>query len=432
MPEQTAVTVRATVLPDRHPLVERELRALRAEGPASPDLPFAELAGVHFARLFVLDGADDGAAAGAADGAGRGIPASLVYMADVDGSTEQHLADLAQRAGHGMDRVFGHCLDYPAAPGAEQRRAWLTRHTLRPAAYYVHTAGRTVEQIRAELRLRDELEDLADAPDLRAGAPGAALVRRRLVDAVHARPDLRWAARPAAGPGRGRAVRAALALGATALLGLLLLPVLVPVLLGWLVLVRLRERQEVPEAGPADPEHLHDVMQYEDFGAQNPFTAVGLVKPGLVRRTTMRVALAGLEFANRHLFWRDRLAGVRTIHFARWLPLDGGRRLVFASAYDGSLESYMDDFIDRLHWGINLVFSNGVGFPRTRWLVFGGARDEIAYKHYLRRHQVATVVFYSAYATATARTLDTNAEIRNGLSHSPRDDASAARWLSLL
>ncbi len=423
MPEQTAVTVRATLLPDRHPQVRQQLRALRGEGPSSADFPFAELAGVHFARLFVLDEATD------ADG--RAIPASLVYMADVDGGAEQHLADLAQRAGPGLDRLFGHCADYPAAPGAADRRTWLSRHTLRPAAYYVHTAGRTVDQIRAELRLRDELEDLADVPDVRTGG-GARAVRQRLVDGVHARPDLRWAARPAAGPGPGRAVRSALALGAATLLGLLLLPVLVPVLLGWLVLVRLRERQEVPEAGAADPEHLHDVMQYEDFGAQNAFTAVGLVKPGFVRRTTMRVALAGLEFANQHLFWRDRLAGVRTIHFARWLPLDGGRRLVFASAYDGSLESYMDDFIDRLHWGINLVFSNGAGFPRTRWLVFGGARDEIAYKHYLRRHQVATVVFYSAYATSTARTLDANAQLRSGLSHIPRDDAGAARWLSLL
>ncbi len=111
---------------------------------------------------------------------------------------------------------------------------------------------------------------------------------------------------------------------------------------------------------------------------QNPFTAVGEVKAGLVRRVTMRVALAGLGFACRHSFARDNLAGVTSIHFARWVPLDDGERLIFASSYDGSLESYMDDFISRLSWGINLVFSNGVGFPRARWLVLGGARDEIS------------------------------------------------------
>ena len=118
-----------------------------------------------------------------------------------------------------------------------------------------------------------------------------------------------------------------------------------------------------------DQSHVDEVRQYEDFGAQNPFTAVGEVKPGLVRRVTMRVALAGLDFANRHAFARDTLSGVDSIHFARWVLLDDNRRLIFASSYDGSLESYMDDFISRLSWGINLVFSNGVGFPRARWLV---------------------------------------------------------------
>ena len=77
----------------------------------------------------------------------------------------------------------------------------------------------------------------------------------------------------------------------------------------------------------------------------------------------MRGVLLGLDYANRHVFNRDNLAGVRTIHFARWVPVDDGRRLIFASSYDGTLESYMDDFIDRLSWGLNAVFSNGMGYP---------------------------------------------------------------------
>jgi len=175
---------------------------------------------------------------------------------------------------------------------------------------------------------------------------------------------------------------------------------------------------------------VHEVERYEDFAAQNPFTAVGLLKPGPVRQATMRVALAGLDWGCRHLFARDNLAGVRTIHFARWLPLDDGRRVVFASSYDGSQESYMDDFIDRLSWGVNLVFSNGLGYPRTRWLVSGGARDETSYKRYLRRHQVPTVVFYSAYQDLSARNVDDNSLIRDGLRGT--GDGDAARWLRQL
>ena len=74
--------------------------------------------------------------------------------------------------------------------------------------------------------------------------------------------------------------------------------------------------------------------------------------------------LFGLDYATRHVFNRGNLAGVKTIHFARWVFLDGRRRMFFASNYDGSLESYMDDFIDKVAWGLNLVFSNGVGYPR--------------------------------------------------------------------
>ena len=49
----------------------------------------------------------------------------------------------------------------------------------------------------------------------------------------------------------------------------------------------------------------------------------------------------------------------------------------------------MDDFIDKVRLGPEPVFSNGVGYPRTRWLVLDGAKDETAFKHYLRSHQVA-------------------------------------------
>src|SRR5437764_9273672 len=125
--------------------------------------------------------------------------------------------------------------------------------------------------------------------------------------------------------------------------------------------------------------------------------------------------LRGLDYFSRHVYNKDNLAGVRTIHFARWVSIDNGRRLIFASNYDGSLESYMDDFIDKLAWGLNAVFSNGVGYPPTRWLLFGGARDEQAFKSYLRLHQLPSV-WYTAYGDLSARNIDENTRIREELS----------------
>ena len=50
--------------------------------------------------------------------------------------------------------------------------------------------------------------------------------------------------------------------------------------------------------------------------------------------------------------------------------------MVFASSYDGGHQAYMDDFINKVAWGLNLVFSSGVGWPRTDWLLLRGARRE--------------------------------------------------------
>jgi hypothetical protein len=137
------------------------------------------------------------------------------------------------------------------------------------------------------------------------------------------------------------------------------------------------------------------------------------------------------SYATRHVFNDGTLVGVKTIHFARWVFLDDRTQLVFTSNYDGSLESYMDDFIDKLAWGLNAVFSNGAGYPRTSWLLQGGAHDEHRFKDFLRVHQAPTQVWYSAYPDLTARNLQNNARLRAGLSGS-LTASEAADWLQRL
>jgi hypothetical protein len=111
--------------------------------------------------------------------------------------------------------------------------------------------------------------------------------------------------------------------------------------------------------------------------------------------------------------------------------LDGSARSVFASNYDGSTESYMDDFIDKVAWGLNAVFSNGAGYPKTRWLLFGGARDEQAFKGFLRVHQLPTQVWFAAYDQVSALNIVDNARMRAGL-HGELDERETQVWLRLL
>ena len=118
---------------------------------------------------------------------------------------------------------------------------------------------------------------------------------------------------------------------------------------------------------------MKHLAEIEDHDVTNQFTAIGTIKPGRFRRWSAMFFLWLLHNACRHVFSRGYLTRVSTIHFARWVFLDNKQRLLFASNYDGSLESYNNDFVDRVPFGLNLVFSNGQGWPRTAFLLFGGS-----------------------------------------------------------
>ena len=164
---------------------------------------------------------------------------------------------------------------------------------------------------------------------------------------------------------------------------------------------------------------------------QNPFTSAGLLKPGPFRRFTANLVLWGTNFLTRHVFNHASLIGVKTIHFAEWIFIDQKRRVVFTSNYDGSLENYMDDFVDKIAWGLNASFSNGLDYPKTNWLILNGAHDEQVFKRFNLMHQLVAPFWYAAYQGLTALNIDNNAEIRAGL-YGAMDDAAARAWLRRL
>jgi hypothetical protein len=423
MPHQVAITIRAPIRAGAVAALSELLAELGRKGAHDRAIPFGELPGVHFARFFVLEEVKD------LDG--RPIPASLVYLSDVDAPLDRHLRQLGGKADV-LDEVFGYCEDYPvAASTVAARVAWLRRHLVSSAVTYVNTVGRGLDQIRQEARLREALQDFLDEPGRDWSGRTPAEVRREIQRFVASRPDLAWAMSPPRRPGIVFRVRETAHKVALPLLVLLLLPGLIVALPVWAVLLRWHERRDKEEAKRADPARVAELTKYEDHVAQNAFTAIGFVKAGIFRRVTMRVVLAVVSYAVRHFYNAGTLAGVRTIHFARWVPIDGGRRLFFASNYDGSQESYMSEFIDRLAWGLNAVFSNGHGYPRVRWLIKGGAENEQAFKNYLRSHQVPAPVWYSAYDNLTADNVAANARIRAGL-HANLTPAQVTDWLALL
>jgi hypothetical protein len=92
----------------------------------------------------------------------------------------------------------------------------------------------------------------------------------------------------------------------------------------------------------------------------------------------------------------------------------------------------MDDFINKVAWGLNLVFSNGVGYPSTSFLIKGGAEQEAKFKRYLRNRQQPTDVWYKAYPGLTAYDLARNRLVRKGLETRRLGERASREWLGRL
>lgn len=397
--------------------------------PLNSILPFAQFGRLHFARFVILDDPtrEDIRQHGIAP---PPLQTSLLFLGDCDGDGDDFLESLVRHAGQGLRQIFSHCEGLSATDDLLQ---WLTDHSRRPAAMYVNWLGRTVPQIREESALYHALVSYLASQTADFARQEPRIIWQKLIafvgDEIAAQ---RLILSPSAATPIGWRIGN--------LLHLLGVPVVLIFLAPWLILylpifayqLRRRETADPEIALRPDRDHVQRLAGLEDHDVTNQFSAIGAVKPGLFRRWTVTFLVWILDYGARHIYHRGHLTRVSTIHFARWVFLDGKTRLCFASNYDGSLEAYMDDFINKVGWGLNLVFSNGVGYPRTHWLIFQGAKDEQKFKNYIRRHQLPTEVWYNAHPGLTAFDLERNSRIREGLTKRFMSDDEIGQWLKLI
>jgi hypothetical protein len=427
MTPQSNFMIAASILPDREGALQALLETMNFRpGVVDPQnvlFPFARFEQLHVARFVILK--DETLGDLPPEDALPNAPVRLAFLGDCDGKAEVMLAQFVAHAPDGLRQIFSHCEDFSSDIDLLE---WMRRHSLQPAAQYVNWVGRTVAQIREEAALHAALRSyLARDPTAFDGQRPSKL--RDWLITVHQvnGPTMT----PPERTPFGWCVRHVLNRVGVLLALLLLSPFLLIYAPVFFWILRRREITDPVITTTPSPAHIDALSHIEDHDVTNQFSAFGSVKPGRFRRWTLVFIFWLLDFSTHQIYTRGRLARVNTILFARWVFTDDKRRLFFASNYDGSLDSYMDDFINKVAFGVNLVFGNGLGFPRTKFLLFCGIKNELPYKRYLRRHQIPTQVWYKAYLGLTVADLARNTAIREGLEGRMTDD-QARRWLALI
>lgn len=399
--------------------------------PHNPVIPFGQFGQLHFARFTLIEAktADEIRAFGVNP---RPWPPTLAFLGDIDGDRNDFLAELVTCASAGLTDIFSCCVGFPD-PNSEGLLAWMKAHDVQPAANYVNWQGRTVQQIHEELALHQCLSAYLPTAVNEAGRENTRVLRQKLLSHVELEKQVGrlTLTSPVPTPLCWTLCNQLHKWGIPLLL-LLLSPLLIIIAPFFALRLRMLERSDPELFIRPCRDQVKKLAAQEDWDVSNQFNVFGDVKPGLFRLLTFKFLLLLTNYVARHIYNRGFLTRIKTIHFARWVFMDDNHRVFFASNYDGSHESYMDDFINKVGWGLNLAFGNGVGYPTTRWLIKQGAYREQPFKYTQRRHQLPSEVWYKAYPGLTAADLARNSRIRQGVEIRQANEAEIRAWLSLI
>ncbi|WP_232837627.1 hypothetical protein [Streptomyces atratus] len=128
-------------------------------------------------------------------------------------------------------------------------------------------------------------------------------------------------------------------------------------------------------------------------GVCGEFTVITEIKPG--HADALREDLATLASGSADVKSRAALRQIGTLHDARHVIFDNDTRFMFASVFDGSWDTYIDDFAQTVV-GANFdkIFSHSKGFP--------GVTDP-GVKDWFVAHQAPAGVFVSSYPDLTVQ-----------------------------
>ena len=125
-------------------------------------------------------------------------------------------------------------------------------------------------------------------------------------------------------------------------------------------------------------------------GQAHELTVIVPLKPGGAERTREVLKQRTSDQA------RVRRDAMGNLHDMRVVFFDNDTRMLFATVFDGTWDSYIDDFASKMPDQLDALFAEVEGYP--------GIHDPNV-KDYIRKYQIEADEFYSAYPNATVKQL---------------------------
>jgi len=404
MPNQNPLTLLTPVKKDRLTELYIHLEKINKQIQANSEQEFKKAKSIHYARWFILNKESF------RDQPATPVSDRLVFSSNFDGDEDNHLNELATELAVYIDQLYDCCEDYPD-PGyrtPENRKHYLKKWSIKTSAFFVGAPGRTVLQIQQEKKLRDYICQFISNNDWKG--KNAVEIHQEIKKEIDSNNIFSWAKNKAKVPGIKWHIF---------LPYMLLVIILIPFIVLWALYIflfhELWDKYTPTTLSQLDDKKISRLEQDEDLFPQNQFTQVAVMKSGLVRNLNFRIWMLRTRVLAGNVFVKGKLLNIPTIHFARWVLFDNNKHILFFSNFDGSWQQYLGDFIDQSGWGLSGIFSNTVNFPKTRFMITGGAYDEEHFLAWSRSTQIPTQVWYSAYHDLSIKNINNNTKIRNEL-----------------
>jgi hypothetical protein len=373
------------------------------------------------------------------------LPARIILMTSYVGNKNHHIKELVDFLGPQLRLVFGESNEFPKNYVENQALVQFIHRKTVANTFYSGFKFISTSDVAKEKKLKstvwEHAQQLNAKKDFSQLTPSA--IKKEIEDFVANNPSLNWSVNGIdyALKNKVQMLLPLVIFGlimATSIVSAVLcfftntlfvkimawvFPLFILFMVGLLLLLRQNEKNpHLPNKALTDDE-VREIVALETHPVINEMTVIAPLKKGWIRKFFLQVSLKLVGLLTYFTY-------IPTVHTARWLQLDQGKRLVFIANFDNLSEAYAHDFVDseRREKNMAVIFSHAFGFPATRWLIHKQYNHRSEYMKGVRAHQKITQFWYSQNQYESVENLKRNRAFREGL-FKKMDDEAIRKWL---